>query len=187
MFHKFFSMIFRFNANRLKNLVIWIFLSSDLFVKMLSILFVIAFVNNYGNNNNSTETLIVNGIICFVIVCLILLLEYFCFKFLIAKEKFTLIFTLKYFAVCTFTISFYFLLFVGLTYLPKKIKKQSFVKYQSFKICLSTFYVLIVLCLQLTLASSIIAVQFFLCYVVMLLMHVTSFVYLNKVMFKTLS
>ena len=182
---KFLSSMLRFNIDKLKNFIIWIFLSSDLFIKMLSMLFIILFLNNYNNNNNSGK--ILNGIFCFVFIFYVLLLEYFCFKFLMIKEKFSLILALKYFVVCTFTISFYFLLFVGLTYLPKMIEKESFVKYQSFKICLSTVYVLIVLLLQLIFGINIIAVQFFILFLVVLLVHVVSFAYLNKVMFSTVA
>ena len=175
------SSMFRFNIEKFKSFVIWIFLSSDLFVKMLSILFIIAFVNNYNKN-----TKIINEAICLVLVSLVLMVEYFSFKFLVIKEKFTKIFALKYFVVCTFKISFYFLSLIGLTYLPKMIDKQSFIKYQSFKTCLSIFYVLIVLFSQLVLQSDVIAVKFFVLFVSMLFLHVVSFVYLNRVMFNFL-
>ena len=188
---KLLSSMFRFDVNKFKNFAIWIFLSSDLFVKMFSILFSIAFINNHNydninimnSGNTYTNRLIMNGIFCFVFVCFVLLLEYFCFKCLVIQEKFTFIFALKYFAVCTFTLSFYFLLFVGLTYLPKMIEKQTFVKYQSFKICLSVFCVLIVFLLQVILEDQIVPMQFFILFGVVLLVHIVAFVYLTKEMF----
>ena len=124
--------------------------------------------------------------ICFLFVCFILVLEYFCLKYLLTKDKFTFIFALKYFVVCSFTVSFYFLLLVGLTYLTKMIEKETFKKYQLFKICLSSSFALIVLFMELIVESDVIAVQFFVTFFVVLLVHVASFVYLDKVMFSAL-
>ena len=166
--------------NKMLKFIILIFLSSDLFLKMLSLLFIVVFINNY--DNDSSYSIANRMIICLIFVCSICVLEYFCFQYLVAKDKFKFIFAAKYFLVCTFTISFYFLIFVGLTYLPKIIEKNKFIKYQTFKIILSILFVLFVLVLQLWVDTQIIANTFFALFFGVLVVHVLSFIYLNKIM-----
>ena len=170
--------LFRFNI-KMKNFTVWIFLTSDLFIKSLSILFVIAFANNYNENSNVLIGIIVSNLF----ILLLLLLEYFCFKFLVqnvskqgnnnihANE----IFIVKYFFVCTFTISFYFLLLIGLQYLSKMIEKTKFIKYQLFKIVLSITYASLVFLLQILFESHVISTIIFIVYCIMVGVHIVSF------------
>ena len=176
-----FSCLFKFDVNKKVNFIIWIFLTTDLFVKTFSMLFVIAFVNNNNINTNTS-----NNIIGGIFVCCLGVLEYCCFNHLVTNDNNSHLnnfgFSLKYFLVCTFTISFYFLIFVGLPYLPKAIERNKFIKYQSFKIVLSTLLVLLVWLLQsfLLLDTQIVSMKFFVVFLIVLLIHTTSFFYLNK-------
>ena len=70
-------------------------------VKMLSILFIIAFVNNYDNSNTDSDSKMV---ICIVFLTFVCVLKYFSFKYLIIKDKFEYTFAHFIFNICGINI-----------------------------------------------------------------------------------
>ena len=185
---KFISSLFRFNIT-INNFMIWIFLTSDLFVKILPMLFVILFVNNYVAEQVHG---IVNIAMSSLFVLFVLVSEFCCFKYLLSRNNVhsndngfnNNLFIVKYFIVGTFTISFYFLLLVGLKYISKMIDKNEFVKYQKFRIVLSVFFVVMVFLLQIVLNRYTISPAFSILYFFILLLQMGSFVFVNKVILK---
>ena len=193
--------IFRFDL-KIKNFIIWLFLTSDLFLKTISILSIIVFVNylfvNNANNNtinfntshmsqNEIENCIVSTIIniCFLI-CL-LLFEYRLLSFISQKSvkkkcssKYTII---KYFMIGVFSNFFYFLSAAGLTYLEPLIDSKYFVNNQKFRCFISCSFICLCLLLQFLFDKWIFDWMFCLIFACIVLLNVGCLFYLNQYVF----
>ena len=87
--YQFFKSMIRFEFIKINNIMLWILLTSDLFIKILSLILIILMIN-YNNSNYSNNN-VVNNIICCglttIFLLFILIVEYFCLKFLLSTEN----------------------------------------------------------------------------------------------------
>ena len=130
----------------MKNFVIWLFLTTDLFLKIISSLSIVIFINylfltnNVGDNSinligidgsiKSILPSILSTIINIFVLSIILILEYIMcnWMLMLRLNKEEMLFE-KYFFVGVMSNFLYFLLTIGLDYVPKLIDNKIFLKY----------------------------------------------------------
>lgn len=140
---------------KIENFVIWFFLTSDVFLNILSLLSIVIFINYLFINDTDTSTINlinvglnnIDGIIYATLINLIFLVlvmikEYLMLKSMISQNNnFELLF--KYCFVGIFSNSLYFLVTIGLKYLPKSIDNQIFLHNQKWRITIAFIFILI--------------------------------------------
>ena len=147
---------------KIKNFMIWLFLTSDIFLNILSILSIVIFINYLFVNDvgtlsvnlinisgNQVGNVIYATLINFVFVFVELCKEYFMFKSMIDDYDIDDIdghyrywqLLYKYYFVGLFSNSLYFLLTIGLKYLPKMIDNRLFIRNQHWRIIISIVFV----------------------------------------------
>ena len=190
-------MLFRFEL-KFDNFIIWIFLTSDLFLKILSSLSIIVFINCLFNgdvnvdNNSISLSLFYATVLNIMILCFLLIIEYRMFAAMleIKKNKLHGIILMQYFAVGIFSNCLYFLFTIGLKYMPKIIDNELFFKNQRWRIILCCLFVFlqIVMNVLFVIASQsqdgfsiwIFGVDFYLWLCALLVTHLLSFVHVKK-------
>ena len=205
--NQFLQFIFHFDV-QIQNFIIWLFLTTDLFLKTLSILSIIIFVNylfiNNPNNNtinfntnymskNEIENCVLSTVINVCFLMCLLLFEYQLYSFISKKStgtytgikndselKYTI---LKYFMVGVFSNFFYFLSTVGLTYLKPLIDSKQFVNNQKFRCFISCFFVCLLLLFQILFDIWIFDWTFYLIFVGIMLSNVVCVLYLTRYVF----
>ena len=170
---------FRFEAN-LQNFAIWVFLTSDLFVRILSILSLIVLIDSIIENNSISVVIISMFVIC------LLLFEYKVFNGLLNYNSENIL--IKYFIVGVFSNSFYFILSIGLKYIPTLISFDKFICNQiKFRICISLLLVMILYGAEMMMQMWKFGINFLVLYVLSMAIHVISLVYIIHIKYVRVS
>ena len=204
---------------KIANFVIWLFLTTDLFLKTLSVLSIVVFIDylfvNESNNDTInwdlksvttsvetdnkeyliTQSLFATAINLLYLVFLVLL-EYVMFDFVLKNDFQSLQqgnlnsirkhILQKYFCVGLFSNSFYFLLTIGVKYVPKLIHCQSFLKMQYCRVGICCFVVFVQILLNLLFYFGgnfnvwVFSVVFYLAFLFLLVLHCASLLYVKK-------
>ena len=222
---------------KIANFVIWVFLTTDLFLKTLSVLSIIVLINylfvtesnnetinwdfeqvattNYTNNDNMIEyneeyfitQSLFGTIINLLYLVFLVLLEYIMFNFMLDQSSRATEFENsnsqlqrgdsninpirkdilhKYFCVGLFSNSFYFLLTIGVKYVPKIVNYQSFLKIQHCRIgiCCVIIVIQIILNLLFYFVGNfnvwVFSLAFYCGFLFLLMVHCMSLLYLKK-------
>ena len=189
--------IFHFDI-KIKNFMIWLFLTTDLFLKTLSILSIMIFVNylfvnnansnsmNFNTMNMTNDEIVFSILSTFINViflfCL-LLIEYRLFKYVLQNDGEYI--SIKYFMIGVFSNFFYFLSTIGLEYLMPLITQKQFTNNQIFRILISCVFVCILLLLQSLFDKWIFDWAFYLIFVTIVLLNVMCLWYNTRYVFAT--
>ena len=138
---------------KIKNFMIWLFLTTHLFLKTVSIIGNIVFVHFFFVQNTSTEIInfkninndqiflnILSYIVNIIIIALLIKFERGLFQFMIEcddksiNDRNAQLFVSKYYYIGIWSNVFYFLCAIGLKYVPKLIAHDKFVQNQRFRI-----------------------------------------------------